>query len=105
MVQILSVTILLFDSLSISTVECKVSTSGRHIYIHCFPHSLPNDRHNLKNHTIYSTEERIREQHLSKPVTALLTRFPDTLMMQNPFSLQEGFLKTNFCLQTLTSLQ
>lgn len=45
--------VLPFDSLNNKTAECKVSNSGRHIYIHCFSqvtsiHSLPNDIHNLK---------------------------------------------------------
>lgn len=52
-VQFLSVTVLPFDSLNNDTAECKVSNSGRHINIHCFPqvtniHSLLNDIHNLK---------------------------------------------------------
>lgn len=52
-VQLLSVTVLPFDSLNNNTAECKVSNSGRLIYIHSFPqvttfHSLPNDIDNLK---------------------------------------------------------
>lgn len=43
----------------------------------------------FENHTVYSTEEFIHEQRLSKPERALMTKFPDILIMH--VSLQKGF--------------